>query len=284
MKTIIITFFIIICSFDLFPREVIEEIIEPALIEIRYSRRKVLDTLDCDNDYRDDILTLKVGKTVSAFYSADLKTIDSIENRNDMAFFARLDNDDLYHSTARLPREKVFKYFIEKKVIVHDRFDISNWIIEEDMQKPSWDITDSVQNIMGYECMLAFTEFRGRKWEAWFTPEIPVCDGPWKLCGLPGLILKAQDSKGHYVYEPLLIRTNNIGYVEYYDYEAGNRFKTTREKALPRKHKAQHEDLRFKIVSSGAFGIYNPNVKERKVIPHTNYDFEETDYPHDDKK
>ena len=36
---------------------------------------------------------------------------------------------------------------------------------------------------------MATTHFRGREWKVWFSEEIPLSLGPWKLGGLPGLIL-----------------------------------------------------------------------------------------------
>ena len=278
LKIIIVFAILQIVSFDINARKIIEEIIEPALIEVVYERRQVLDTLDCDNDFKKDLLTLKVGKSVSAFYSAARKTNDSLEERHFDLVMENLRNKELSSSLARLPKEKVFKNYPENKIRVHDRFDICNWIIDEDWEKPEWTISDSTSNILGYECILASAIYRGRIWEAWFTPEIPISDGPWKLCGLPGLILKAQDSKGHYIYEPVSIRTQGIGNVEYYDYHAGNRFTTTRLKALARKQKSLHEDIRYIIGAMGIPGVSNDGYKKRDVIPHTNYDFEETDY------
>ena len=61
---------------------------------------------------------------------------------------------------------------------------------ETDLAQP-WEISDSTKTIIGYECVKAECDWRGRRWTAWFAPEIPVQDGPWKLCGLPGLILEA---------------------------------------------------------------------------------------------
>ena len=75
---VIILFFAVICL-ETYGREIIEEIIEPAILEIRYERRTVLDTLDMENIFRKDFLTLKIGKRVSAFYSAERKTSYSIE-------------------------------------------------------------------------------------------------------------------------------------------------------------------------------------------------------------
>lgn len=279
----ILIWLIAVCSsFNLYTREIIEQTIEPAIVEVRYEFRKNLDTLTIPNDdFKYDLLTLKAGLSSSAFFSHKLKYSDSIEFRHPNMALERIGDYNAFHDKAILTKEKVFKYFHRKKLITHDRFDLSNWLIEEDLEMPSWNILDSTKNILGYDCVFATTEYRGRTWNVWFAPEIPIGDGPWKLCGLPGLILKAEDSKGHYVYEASHISTLQTGYVEYFDYEAGNRLKTSRKKGLTRKYKSLHDDIYIKIISSGAYGIYNPNVKERATIPHTNYDFQETDYPHE---
>lgn len=49
---------------------------------------------------------------------------------------------------------------------------------------------------MGHECQKVTCDFRGRKWTAWFATDVPVSDDPWKLCGLPGLVMEAYD-KGY---------------------------------------------------------------------------------------
>ena len=74
-------------------------------------------------------------------------------------------------------------------------------VIEPHLPKINWEITNISKKIGNFECTKATTIFRGRKYEAWFTPEIPVPSGPWKLHGLPGLILEANDSSMKYVYK-----------------------------------------------------------------------------------
>lgn len=58
-----------------------------------------------------------------------------------------------------------------------------------------WKLSDDKKVISGYNCQKAVGDFGGRTFEVWFTPDLPYAFGPWKLGGLPGLILKANDTK-----------------------------------------------------------------------------------------
>ncbi len=68
--------------------------------------------------------------------------------------------------------------------------------VNDDWITISWEITNQKKKVLGYECQKATGTFRGREYTAWFTTAIPVPYGPWKLFGLPGLILEAYDKKG----------------------------------------------------------------------------------------
>ncbi len=244
MKRLVLAMMILLLATESFCQKYIEEKLEPALLEVTYQRIKVLDTLDVTNDYKKDELTLTLGKTKSAFYSRQLKVRDSLERRYPEYAREQLRDPNRYSMKTSLPHEVIFKNYLENKIRVHDRYDLCSWIIDEDWQRPEWEIGDSVKVIIGYECVIATSNFRGRKWTAWFAPDIPIQEGPWKLCGLPGLILKAYDSNKHYSYEATSMKTENIGYVEYFDYDALNRYvEKGRRRGLSRKLEAIHEGL-----------------------------------------
>ena len=283
------TLFIIICTLamNLQAKIVIDERkIEPAIIEVLYKRIKVMDTLLVDTDFKTEFLTLMAGKNSSAFYQANLKTHDSIGNRNFEYEKAIWEDKEARKRIASYEVEALFKNFPKGKVTNHTRHSLISWIYEEEWEKPVWEITDSTSTIGGYECMLAVSDYRGRRWYAWFTPEIAIPEGPWKLCGLPGLILEARDEKNHYQYSAMTIKLNPNRDVEYFNYS--ERLKTDRITSLKAHRKHLQENVKNMILSSGAYGLDPNKVKldkedKSKPRPHKNYDFEETDYPHDPK-
>ncbi len=79
---------------------------------------------------------------------------------------------------------------------------------EPTIPKMKWDVfKDSTLQVGKYNCIKARTNFRGREYDVWFTPEIPINIGPWKLNGLPGLILKAEDIDGKIKFDLIQIKT-----------------------------------------------------------------------------
>lgn len=82
-----------------------------------------------------------------------------------------------------------------------------NKLIKYEENKPdfAWKILDQEKDILNHRCFAATSEYAGRQWRAWFTPEIPINLGPWKFSGLPGLILMVYDTRQHYVFECLEI-------------------------------------------------------------------------------
>ena len=86
---------------------------------------------------------------------------------------------------------------------------------EELFDSFNWQITAETDTINNYICQKAICDFGGRTWVAWFTTEIPISDGPYKFCGLPGLILNIADTENHYSYKFLSIEEPSGSMVVY---------------------------------------------------------------------
>ena len=54
-----------------------------------------------------------------------------------------------------------------------------------------WTLTNDTLTVSGYYCQTATCKFRGVAWTVCYTEKIPSSAGPWRLRGLPGLIVKA---------------------------------------------------------------------------------------------
>ena len=113
----------------------------------------------------------------------------------------------------------IYKRHDDGTITTTDRVPLSaSFKYEEKADAFNWEITEETAVIDGYMAQKANCDFGGRRWEAWFTPEIPYSEGPYKFCGLPGLILNIADTDGHYVFELLSIEAPEPGtMVEFLD-------------------------------------------------------------------
>ena len=52
-----------------------------------------------------------------------------------------------------------------------------------------WEVSEETKKISQFLCQKAMGKFRDRVHTVWFTNEIPLSFVPWKLNGLPGIII-----------------------------------------------------------------------------------------------
>jgi GLPGLI family protein len=74
-------------------------------------------------------------------------------------------------------------------------------IIKEMLPSYSWKIQTETKTMLKVRVQKATVTFRGRDYEAWFAPSIPISDGPYKFHGLPGLILEIGSVDGRFKFE-----------------------------------------------------------------------------------
>jgi len=93
---------------------------------------------------------------------------------------------------------KVVKDYPDFRTYLSTKISTDQYKVKED-QKPVWKILPDKQKIGEYMAQKATTSYGGRDWIAWFTAEIPFQDGPYKFYGLPGLIVKMEDTTGSHI-------------------------------------------------------------------------------------
>ncbi len=157
---------------------------------------------------------LQIGNGASYYYDPQTFYVDSLDNDptgraiRDQAMsdalqeFSKTGADAfaIMREKGLMPesRYKNQKDFQEQSITVWNSNGADRYQYEVDMNDLQWELCDSTVTVLDYECYLATADYHGRRWNTWFAPEIPVQDGPWQLCGLPGLIMKADTEDGEY--------------------------------------------------------------------------------------
>jgi len=87
-------------------------------------------------------------------------------------------------------------YVKGKKITLIKNFDGQIYKISDTPEQTLWQIANDTKTILGYTCQKATGTVKGRTYTVWFSTDVPAAFGPWKLFGLPGLILEAYDQSG----------------------------------------------------------------------------------------
>ena len=210
--------------------------IDEAYLKCQYDYTYVVDTLS--GKTVKDWLVLQIGKNISKCYSYYSMQVDSIFASPDRDVILRQQINAAIGSKTEWPHKRmkayVYKNYPQGKMTVTDGLLMQDYIYEDTLYAQNWVIQDSSKLILGHECQKAVCHYRGHCWTAWFAMDIPITDGPWKLCGLPGLIMEATSEDNSHAFKLLgMEKVSKEPIVFSKTYVGNNKFeKTTFEKFL----------------------------------------------------
>lgn len=159
----------------------------------------------------------------------------------------------------------------KKRVLTIDRYNTS-WEIIKDIKK----------EILGYSCNLAKTNFRGRDYFAYFATELPYNVGPWKISGLPGLILELYDKdyNYHYLASSIYMNSNLSLPIEILKFVENNKKETLPYKYFIDEQTMYFKELKSKVLSNLPKGAVLKDEKNpRSEMREISFEWEEAKKP-----
>lgn len=150
----------------------------------------------------EDLMVLRTDGKRSIFFSREARERDSLLNSPEgealgQAMLAGVAS----RGNSRACQYSVLKDEEKKQLDFTDDVGGDRLTYTEQLPSFAWQMIPGDSIIMNKHCQCAVTSFRGRRYVAWFCPDIAINDGPWKFYGLPGLILEIHDIKRQYVFE-----------------------------------------------------------------------------------
>jgi len=153
-------------------------------------------------------MLLYLGSNISHFGSEGSIVKDSLmanrdPNNKSMAALSKIQ--------AQIPPTKfnyhIYKNLDQNTLIFAEKIVKTKYHYKEELNQINWEILPETKKLDEYQLQKATCDFSGRKYTAWFAPEIPISDGPYKFNGLPGLIMEIRDQKDHYNFELISFET-----------------------------------------------------------------------------
>lgn len=136
-----------------------------------------------------------------------------------------------------LIKDKHASLYYSEEGLIKTRFSV-----RDTLHSMRWKLTAKSQTILGYPCLSATTTFRGRTYTAYYTPKLPISNGPWKLGGLPGLILAAKTDDGFQEWRAISVTSGPVPPIDVAKAKARenldwNTFVTKYKEAIQRRNK-----------------------------------------------
>lgn len=168
---------------------------------LRYKFTHVRDTLNRDKPYTENMM-LAVGQTASVYKSYDkrLQMEQMKKQIDEMRKSGAMGPMNIKTGGANITPTEIFQFPTINKMVRKEKL-INSYLIDEPYPAINWKISSDTSTIFNLHCQKATAHFKGRDYIAWFCPDLPFRNGPWKLCGLPGLIVEAHDVKNEVIFK-----------------------------------------------------------------------------------
>lgn len=189
----------------------------------------------CDDSY----CVLQIGNGIGKFYDYSSYQTDSVTQSA---------GDDHTINSYKL-REQRNAFFFDQvvyqnspkgKMTTQSVITPNNYNYEENRYPVKWTMKEGEDTICGYSCRIAQGQYGGRTWIVKYAPEIPTQNGPWKLAGLPGLILDAADTEGIHHFSAITFRRSTLKITPLNN---SGRIATSREKFIQAKNKFEENPM-----------------------------------------
>lgn len=187
--------------------------IDTARFEIHYGFR--FKNHSSQKQYNEDRRVVQVGRSVIKDYSEIIYHYDSLATENFKKGLSTSNNPNVAYPC------EIYSYPLEKRRYEKYRMILNAGVL---CYPSKWDeldwtySSDETVVLYDYTCNKATTKYAGREYTAWYTLDIPISYGPYKFYGLPGLIVKVEESTGMYIWEMCGLRKSTAP-IRIYQYE-----------------------------------------------------------------
>jgi len=166
------------------------------------------DSTDTKSIEKDKML-LFINEKESLFVSYNKFIYDSL------SYLTYIKTGSIYRGSYAMEYKTRYPFKIFKKgenIETIDKAGRSEFVYNEKKKDLRWSLKNEIAIINGFKCQKATVFFGNRFWTAWFDSNVPIQEGPYKFCGLPGIIVKLEDAQNFFVFELKTIISGSFNY------------------------------------------------------------------------
>ena len=177
------------------------EVLDTSYLHVNYEAKLKMNK---EKKHINRNVILEIGKDVSVCYDSKFRQFIALDDSLKMVrasvgeWIRTMENNGTLGRTVSFA---VYKHLPAMNELTYtDEIFRYLYYYEQEFPAIDWQMQDADSVVCGYSCSKAVGEWRGRTWTVWYSMDIPIDDGPWKLQGLPGLILHAEDAQGDFIF------------------------------------------------------------------------------------